>query len=349
MRFGFRFSCKRGALIALAALVAGCTGAQHAPGAVPFALPFDYAQGRLAQGDTDTGADRAIAAWMKPGAASGDLLYASGFSEQYDQSEVFILSYPQGQLVGSIAIATQGMCSDTQGNVYLLNQNAAIEYAHGGTRAIRTVHIPGADTVACAVDPTTGNLAVTFYCPPCGSEDLAIFPPGSGQSTRYDAPLANTVGYDNQGNLFLASYDSGSAIAELPNGTSQFIDINLNEDIGQSGQIQWDGKYITLQNIKTPSTISRISISGTSGTVVSQEKFGLYMRRVGYSWLSGDGTVTFPLATRGGETNEIGIWKYPKAPHIMKIIKKIASGDRGFGSVTVSLAASRSRTRRLEP
>ncbi len=162
---------------------------------------------------------------MRTGATGGDLLYAEGYSQSAGSGVTFILSYPQGQLVGSIDAVASGLCSDAQGNVFFLYRNAAIEYAHGGTQPIRTARIPGAATQACAVDPLSGNLAVTFYCPPCGYQNLAIFSSGSGQPVRYQAPQDTSVTYDNEGNLFLAGYDAGGEIAELPNGSSQFLQI----------------------------------------------------------------------------------------------------------------------------
>ncbi len=178
--------------------------------------------------------------------SSGSLIYASGYSDT-SGSQVFMLSYPQGQVVGSIAQSTQGMCSDTNGNVYLLYRNAAIEYAHGGTTPIKTLRIPGATTYSCAVDPSSGDVAVTFYCPPCDYQDLAIFPNGSGPPVRYSAPAAYSCTYDGQGDLFLAGGGSAGAIVELPKGSQGFTTIGLTKRIPSVGQIQWDGTDIALQ------------------------------------------------------------------------------------------------------
>jgi hypothetical protein len=280
-------------------------------------------------------ADHSGRSWIKPGSSAGDLLYASGYSQSTGYA-TFILTYPQGQLVGSIAATGVGMCTDTSGNVFMTSQNAVTEYAHGGTTPIATVRIPGAETENCAVDPTTGDLAVTFDCPPCDYENLAIFPPGSKTSTRYSAPDAYECTYDNQGNLFLGGY-SGSQLAELPSGSNTFTTITLNEDIASAGRLQWDGTYVTLQDLASPGGIYRISIAGSSGTIVGETKFGRYMRRVGYSWISGS-TVAVPFSVHGSQTNQLGIWKYPRGGRAMKVLKKFGTGDSGFGVVTVSVA-----------
>jgi hypothetical protein len=269
----------------------------------------------------------------------GDLLYAAGYSDSQGP-QVFMLSYPQGQLVGKISEEAQGMCSDSSGNVYLLDRNAAIEYAHGSTTPIKTLRIPGAELYNCAVDSSTNDLAVTFSCPPCDYEDLAIFPNGSGTPTRYSAPNAYGCTYDNQGNLFLSA-GGGIAISELPSGSGTFRTIALSKDLGETGQVQWDGTYVTLETVQSPGSIYRIRVSGSTGTVVGKTKFGRYMRRIGYSWISApDGTVVVTFSAHGNEIGSLGIWKYPRAKHAINIIKSIGSGNHGFGSVTVSVAPS---------
>jgi hypothetical protein len=271
-------------------------------------------------------------------ASGGDLIYATGYSAS--GSRTFMLTYPQGELVGSIDMGAAGLCSDAEGNVYLLSRNAAIEYPHGGTTSIKTLRIPGAEMYSCAVDPSSGDLAVTFSCPPCGYQDLAIFPHGSGTPTRYNAPYAYRCAYDGAGNLFLAG-GSGTAISELPAGSSSFTIITLSQDIGDAGQVQWDGKYITLQDIQAPGGIYRIQVSGSAGTVVSETKFKKYMKWENYSWISlSHGTVLLPFSQHGTQTNQLGIWKYPKGGHPTKIIKKFGTGDSGFGAITISAAQS---------
>jgi len=312
------------AVAAMGAFLGGC-GASQVPGT-------------LGAAPADSTAQQSVRSWIKPGSTSGDLLYVGGDSQSAGPT-TFILTYPEGQLVGGIGMVSGGMCSDNSGNVYMTSRNAVIEYAHGGTTPIATYRIPGASTYQCAVDSTTGNLAVTFDCPPCGYEDLAIFPQGSNTSTRYDAPDAYTVTYDNQGDLFLAGY-SGSQLAELPSGSSTFTTITLNQTISEPGQVQWDGTYVTLQDLRSPGEIYRFSISGSAGTVVGETKFGRYMRRTNYSWISGS-TVALPFSVHGNQTNQLGIWNYPRGGKAINIIKKIAVGDTGFGAITVSVSPSR--------
>lgn len=144
--------------------------------------------------------------------------------------------------------------------------------------------------------------------------------------------------YDSQSNLFLAG-TNGTEIAELPSGSSAFTTIQLSEDLGDAGTLQWDGKYITLQGLRPPVRISRISVAGSTGTVVSQSRFSPYMKRASYSYIAGDGTVAFPFGTQGDYARTIGIWRYPKGGHTIRKLKE-KGAFYGFGDVVVSVAPS---------
>jgi hypothetical protein len=85
------------------------------------------------------------------------------------------------------------------------------------------------------------------------------------------SPIRNSVyyscGYDSQGDLFIdGTTTSGSVeFAELPIGSSTFTNIALDKTLGDTGAVQWDGTYITVDDA---SAIYRLSISGSTGTVV---------------------------------------------------------------------------------
>src|SRR6202042_651602 len=97
--------------------------------------------------------------WMKPGTSGGDLVYISSYA-----NAVYVYSYPAGPLVGTLTGFNNpiGLCSDAKGNVWVTNASGGniVEYAHGGTSPIATLQDSGQTPEDCAVDPTTGNLAV---------------------------------------------------------------------------------------------------------------------------------------------------------------------------------------------
>lgn len=261
------------------------------------------------------------------GSSKSDLLYVGGGATTY------VYSYPSGTPMGSLAQPTSGsFCSDKNGNVFLTYRDAVIEYAHGGTQPLRELTIPGSTTTDCSVDPTSGDLALTYDCPWCKT-NLAIFPNGSGTPTRYAAPDAYTCGYDIQGNLFLAG-GSGSQIAELVAGSSTFQIINIEKNIGNPLQVQWDGQYVALERENFPGAIYRLKISGSGASVVGTTKFRETLVWTNPSWIAG-GAVVFPFSThRDQSPDEIGIWQYPHGGKATATIKDLGGG------VTVSVVPS---------
>src|SRR5580700_6686174 len=99
--------------------------------------------------------------WMLPEAKSEDLLYVSNVYT------ITVYSYPKGKLVGTLNNFEKpyGECVDAKGNVWITDSSFGkiYEYAHGGTKPIHTVKDPEYVPYGCAVDPTTGDLAVANY------------------------------------------------------------------------------------------------------------------------------------------------------------------------------------------
>lgn len=276
--------------------------------------------------------------WIKAGASGGPLLYT--VCNGCDSPVTVIYSYPDGQLVGSLDIAG-GLCSDAQGNVFVVSRNAATEYAHGGTTPTQTLRIPGAEMYACSVDPTTKDLAVTFSCPPCGYQDLAVFPNESGPAVRYKTGNgAWTCAYDGNGNLFVND-SLGYGLRELPKGSGYFTTVNFDKSIGFINQIQWDGSHLTLQQLNYPGWIYRFEVLGSTGKILTATKFNKKIYSNDPSWIY-DGTVVFAFDPKNNEEQptKIGIWKYPHGGRPINIIGKAPYGGYGFSSVTVSALPS---------
>src|ERR1700734_559394 len=103
-----------------AAMLAGCGGSQPPIGA-PGAMPAYTLRARTQNTQTQS---------------NGVLIYASGGC-----GGVCVIAHPGGQLVSSITLSgpVQGECSDANGNVYVTDGTQVVEYAHGGTRPIKTL------------------------------------------------------------------------------------------------------------------------------------------------------------------------------------------------------------------
>ncbi len=205
-------------------------------------------------------------------ATSSDLFYVIG------DEQLYMLSYPAGQLVGSFSVTgPRQLCSDSQGNVFLtLASDQITEYAHGGTTPIRALTDPREGPTGCSVDPTTENLAVANGGNGSGSNaNVVVYAGGRGSPETFtDASFAHFAfcGYDNAGNLFAngVSPSGEFRLAELPKGSSTFTDITLDKRVvgGGGGSIQWDGKYVALA--AQEGLIYRIS--GSSGHVLGTVK-----------------------------------------------------------------------------
>jgi hypothetical protein len=267
---------------------------------------------------------------------NGPLVYAAGDGHTY------VLTYPGGKLVGSIAYGAFDACSDAQGDVFLTVDAGVLEFAHGATEPTQTLSVPGS-SIGCAIDPTTGNLAVTFSL--ASGADVAVFNGAQGQPTLYYVtPNPFYCGYDKYGNLFVDYNVNGSSIglSELPNGGSAFSPVSLSPTLlSTPGRIQWDGSYITLETGVAehhPShslRINRLAVSGSSATIISATTFKDIRRVSQLSWIYGD-RVIVPYGNAGIGSPDINYWNYPKGGNAARLLKHPAGKRATINAVTIS-------------
>ncbi len=131
------FSLLVGAL-ALSACAGNGTGS---PARTNPLIPAEPNAGRAAHGTS----------WMARDATTHDLLYVSN----RQGGSVYVYSYPEGKLKGWLQnLHANGLCSDSNGDVFIPDGNEIREYGHGGTRPIAVLHDPlGGVAQFCAVDP----------------------------------------------------------------------------------------------------------------------------------------------------------------------------------------------------
>jgi hypothetical protein len=220
---------------------------------------------------------------------------------------------------------------DSAGNVFVTSFDAGgvgtiFKFAHGGTSPIETLADPGAAS-GCAVDPKTGNLAVTNvfdngnpYSPYRGS--VAIYQSASGDPKMHYT--SNSLlgafffcGYDPSGNLYLSAENTNNGTASLlvrltGNGTN-FQVINLGSVLSGASSVQWDGAYMTVTSGASaqhfiPLSIYRLSISGSNATIVGTTTLAIHKNKFGgQSWIDSSSVLA---VTRG--VGFIGRWKYPR-------------------------------------
>lgn len=284
-------------------------------------------------GQPPLGASSAPASpWMLREAKSEDLLYvATG-------GNVYVLSYPSGKAVGSLNVTGYNICSDKSGDVFVPSGYDVLEYAHGGTQPIQTLQA-GDIALGCAVDPVTGNLAVTQEG--SGAGELAIFPNAKEPSTWYRDPDIFTYGlcsYDDRGNLFVDGTGSGNFIAELPKGSNTFRNYALGASFDTYGDVQWDGARIALSN---PSTdrLYRLKFGKTafkvSGMTLVDDWQNAYSGQWPYiqTWIHGS---TFIAQADG--TAALGLWRYPRGGAVTRVIGPFAGGNPSVYGLTISAA-----------
>jgi hypothetical protein len=270
---------------------------------------------------------------MLPGTSAGVLIYATGGC-----GGTCVLSYPEGKVVGSLGVQGNGACSDANGNVFITSSATVTEYAHGGTSPINTLSLPGGTAQGCSVDPTTNDLAVVFVG---NGKDIAIFANEQGSPSLYQSTLNSSYcGYDASGNLVVDGYYNGEYIglSELPMGSSTFTRLTINGTLDDPPmQVQWDGHYVSYESAQRGNVrVQRLSVSGSTATVVHTIHLRRITARATQSWTYGNVIVVpYGAAAGGGIENKVGVWKYPKGGN--PIDKYTNLPDKpDFRAVTVS-------------
>jgi hypothetical protein len=251
-------------IAALALALAGCAGVGSPPQSV----------GAGAAGD---------GSWMSPATQGQNLLYVS--DEATNTVDVF--TFPFGTPAGVLQQIHDpvGVCSDKTGDVWVVNApDHVVKYAHGAHSRGPTIEDPRAlRLLACSVDPTSGNLAVTDTGRPGQAGSVVVYAGGKGSPKRFRSAQLTDVffcAYDDDGNLFVDGLDGHYAfhLMELPQGGQRMRSIKLNQSVGFPGAVAWDGKYLALGDRSFRGgharAIYQISVSGTRGTVVGTTKLG---------------------------------------------------------------------------
>jgi YD repeat-containing protein len=273
---------------------------------------------------------------MLPEAKSDNLLYvADGLTPD---GYVHVYSYPKGKRVGQITglSAPYGDCADKAGNVWVITNlpPEAVEYAHGGTTPIATLSVPaGSYAFACAVDPTTGNLAVTQ------DGGVSIYVDAQGTPTTYTdwaEPMRCT--YDDSGNLFANTSDE---LTELPSGSGAFVIVNFSKNETGLSNVLWDGKYLAVEGRPgagkkgAPAPVYRVSVSGNTATIIHTLTLEVPRQTpdITGSWIA-DHLIAQPV-DRG---KHVAIWAYPEGGNPLTLIPMTGRDVRGTVAATVSLA-----------
>lgn len=253
--------------------------------------------------------------WMLPEAKHDDLLYVTD-NGVLDDGMVHVFSYPAGKEVGTIGVGgnPEGECVDKAGDVWItrFSFTSVVEYAHGGGQIGSVSTYPNFPW-GCAVDPTTGNLAVTNT-----TGYVGVYANAQGTPTLYT--VAGEDGfvfctYDDSGNLFATA--GGSYVAELPKGSNEMMNLQFDYPSWNLWSIQWDErrKYLAVTAFRQkdePTSIYHVSVSGTTGRLIGTTL--LRKSKSGYPpqyWIEGARVLGPSSSDPRRIQKRIESWPYP--------------------------------------
>jgi hypothetical protein len=296
--------------ICAAAILIGCNGFQPQ-------LPVPEAQTQ----------SRAQTSWMAPAAKSQNLLYIADLGT----NSVDVYPYPKGKLVGTItgfgSVST--LCADKAGDIFVVDEAGPVRvYAHGGTAPIRQLAASGAPD-GCAVDPVTGNLAVTNQSSYLYGT-IAIYAKARGKAKPYFNDTVDATffcSYDDMGNLFIDGWNRSAqpTFLELPKGKSGFRVMKINKNVQTPGGVQWDGKYVAVGD-KGAGLVYRVDANGKVAQTIKLRGAD----DIDQFWLQG-ATLIGPNDHGGGP---VGFWRFPAGGSPTHVLR----GPLEPTGVTVSLA-----------
>lgn len=255
------------------------------------------------------------ASWIDPAAQTGDLLYVSDLGA----NDVAVYTYPGGTLVGKLNdfAAVAGLCADKAGDIFVVDEaGPVVVYAHGGTSPLRTLATMGAP-YGCAVDPVTGNLALTNLSSYIDGA-IAIYPKAKGKpKLYYNRKIVDSTyfcGYDDSGNLYVDGWNRSAQFIflKLPKGGASFRIATLKTPTNDPGGVEWDGKYVAVGD-KGSGKVYRIDGATNKIEQTIALKNGTNVEQF---WLSGT-TLVGPNFQGGGP---VGYWRYPSGGSPTKTI-----------------------------
>jgi len=274
-------------------------------------------------------------AWMAPDAKNADLLYVSDSGA----NAVDVFSYPGGKLEGSLTVTDpHGLCADSRGDVYVVDSHDATieEFVHGGTKPIKTLLDTGYYPLGCALDPSSGKLAVLGDSQGSSQGSVAIYKHAEGQPQDYSDPNIfgySYASYDSKGDLYFDGQlrDGYFVFAEMPHGTTSFTSITLNVSILIPTGVQCDGPYVDVAD-QIPgyrgSTIYQFKISGNSGT--SEGSTPLEgSATIGQFWIERDRVIG---PNSGPSEKDVLFWKYPVGGDAVKTLTGFVEPDAALVS-----------------
>jgi hypothetical protein len=300
------------AAITALALLAACSGV--GPQSVPSPVGLSGTLTTVAGGTIAVRPDRSTS-WISPDAKKAkSLLYISDAGT----FDVYVYSFPALRLMGKLTgfNRPQGECSDKSGDVWVTNVQSGqiLKFRHGESTPVSTI-TDQFGPVGCAIDPTSGNLAVTNL-----NSLVLIYKKAAGTPAIYSNPNQHYNyfdGFNRNGDLYVSGETSAYSfsLSVLARGKSMMSTVSVSGGtIYFPGTVQWVGSDLVLGDQKchdrTSSCLYETSVSGATARVT------------GTTPLTGSCDVAQALIVgeqlAGGDYHRCGhgksttdIWRYP--------------------------------------
>lgn len=263
---------------------------------------------------------RALHSWTAPQTSSVPLLYVSNAD-----NEVTVYDYTNQNLVGVLTgfQRPMGLCTDLKGDVYITDAltETIVEYAHAGTKPIKTLDDSPDHPSACSVSPTTGDLAVADNNGTSTQGDLAIWTHATGKPIRYtNSTLYRVTGcvYDPHGNLLVGGVAEGAytaSFAWMAHGISKLTKLfvpgpDTKYDIYSSG-VGWDGRYFTIDDYEILRILVTHGQAYYAGRVALTYGDGHANGPFAFYYQAGMATMVIAGVTADTYGDQVDIWNYP--------------------------------------
>jgi hypothetical protein len=170
---------------------------------------------------------------------SGDVKRAHRllFVTDSNADDVYIFTMPDLSLKGTVTGFNdpQGDCADAAGNIWVANTEGYEMLKVSRTGKVSEALVdPTGYPIACAIDPTTGNLAVAnIFTYSYTAGEILIYKHAAGIPTAYSNPSQAEYffdGYDRSGNLYTdgLTFNKTFILSELSKGGQSMRTVNIS-------------------------------------------------------------------------------------------------------------------------
>jgi hypothetical protein len=170
----------------------------------------------------------------------------------------------------------EGECVDAAGDVWVTNNLAAqiVEFAHGSTTPKATLDDPSSAPYACAIDPSSGDLAVVNFAQNPVPGSISVYKNAMGTPKVYtDDSLSIPFfdAYDAKGTLYVDGirgfYYPGFALVSFHK--SAFANIELNHSVVAPGALEVNGSRLNVgDGSRAAQSIYGFKVKGLRGRLV---------------------------------------------------------------------------------